>query len=126
MSRHIAALLTAGALLLGPGAALSQEDPIFDFPGFEAPTFDAPSLPSFDIAAPTPPEPPAAPEFTDFNLSDPGVIPIDPDPLGRVKVKFPFDREEFEESLEELRAALREALIGFGDSIRGRIPDSTP
>ena len=123
MSRHIAALLTAGALLLGPGAALSQEDPIFDFPEFEAPTFDAPSLPSFDIAAP---EPPAAPEFTDFNLSDPGVIPIGPDPAGRVKVKFPFDREEFEESLEELRAALREALIGFGDSIRGRIPDGAP
>ena len=111
--------MTAAFVQLGPGAALSQDDPIFDLPRFEAP-----SPPSFDIAVPTPPTPPAAPEFTDFNISDPGVAPIDPDPAGRVKVQFPFDREDFQQSLEALRAALREALIGFGVDIRG--PDSAP
>ena len=125
MPRYAAVLLMATAFVrLGPGAALSQDDPIFDIPRFEAPGFEAPSLPSFDIAVPTPPTPPAAPEFTDFNVSDPGVAPIDPDPAGRVKVQFPFDREDFQQSLEALRAALREALIGFGVDIRG--PDSAP
>ncbi len=73
---------------------------------------------------PTPPTPPAAPEFTDFNLSDPGAVPIDPNRAGRVKVKSPFGREDFQLSPEELRAALREALIGFGIDIRS--PDSAP
>ncbi len=127
MLRYAAVLLMAAAFVrLGPGVALSQDDPIFDLPRFDDPRFEAPSLPSFDIAVPTPPTPPAAPEFTDFNISDPGAVPIDPDPAGRVKVQFPFDREDLEDFLDKLNAAVQEALAGFGDGIRGRSPDSAP
>ena len=124
--RHAAGLMMAASLVhLGPGAAFSQDDPIFDIPNIEVPTIEVPSLPSFDITVPSP-TPPDTPAFTDFNVPDPGAVPINPDPLGRVKAQFPFEEEDLQDLLDELGAALQEALSGFGNGIRGRIPGATP
>ena len=103
MYRRAAVLLLSAAVLsLGPGAALSQNAPTFDIPAIAVPAIEVPSVPSIEFTVPSP-SPPDTAVFSDL-----------------------VDRDGFEQTIEDLLAALQKALTGVGDGIRGRLPGGTP
>ena len=103
MYRPAAVLLVSAALLhLGPGAALSQDAPTFDIPDIAVPAIEVPSVPSIEFTIPS-------------------GTPVDPSVFSALG-----GQDDLKKTIEDQLAAVRKALPGFGDGIRGRTPGGTP